>query len=186
VIKYHPGCTPQYALSISVKALNNATNSDGLCPTLLVFGSTPPFPDVRTIFPSQRDSIRAICSARIDFERILEDRIVNSALKSTAPPAENHVLSTGEIAYVHRENMKRWIGPLKLINTYGTNALVLLDGTPREFNVAQLKPESILDPAIDTIPDARKVYITEVLSPNDPRKSLFEPAITTEINGLID
>jgi hypothetical protein len=90
------------------------------------------------------------------------------------------------MVYVYRENMKLWISPLKLIHTQGKHALVLLNGTPREFNIAQLKPAPILDPATDPITDAQQVYITEVLSPNDPRKSLFGPAISKEMNGLID
>jgi hypothetical protein len=186
VIKDDPDCTSEYALSISVKALNDTADNDGLCPTLLVFGIIPPFPDAPTIYPNQQDRKRAMCTARMEFERILAEKRVNIGPKSTVPSAANHVFSAGEMVHVHRENMKRWIGPLKLIHTYGKHALVLLKDTPREFNVAQQMPAPILGRAIDPVTDARTVYITEVLSPNDPRKSLFWSAIAQEMNGLVD
>jgi hypothetical protein len=49
VIEDHPDCNSDYALSISVKSLNDTTNNDGLGPTLLVFGIIPPFPDACTL-----------------------------------------------------------------------------------------------------------------------------------------
>jgi hypothetical protein len=58
------------ALQISVKAMNDTMNNDGLVHSLLVFGIMPRYPGIKTELPIQAERMRALDVARTEMETI--------------------------------------------------------------------------------------------------------------------
>ncbi len=71
------------ALSVAVHGLNNTANSEGLVPTLLVFGTTPKIPlgNVEHLCPNQRQRFEAMEKARKEMEVIVAKQRLKLALK---------------------------------------------------------------------------------------------------------
>jgi hypothetical protein len=184
----HPGLTTELCLAISVKAMNDTFNADGLCPTLLVFGVAPRVPNAEFVLPNNVERFRAMQLARAEYAKIVAQQRTRKA--ANAKPPSNEHIGGGDMVYVYREKPQKWVGPVKCL--YRDEKLVLVamgTGAPVAFNVSQVKRAPIDDPIPTmytgrTLPDF--VLITEVLQPGDPRESLFGPAIHKEITGLID
>ena len=60
-----PAISEEYALSLSVKSMNETAGQNGLCPVLLVFGVLPRMPLSRMYLPKQRDRMKAPKLARL-------------------------------------------------------------------------------------------------------------------------
>jgi hypothetical protein len=84
------------ALRISVKAMNDTMNYDGLVPSLLVFGIMPRYPGIRTELPAQAERMRALDVARTEMETITCELRLRKALTSSFPPASSQRYEIGE------------------------------------------------------------------------------------------
>lgn len=99
-------------LALTVKAINRTVGPKGLFPQLLVFGLLPHQPSISTReFPSQIDRIKALHTAKEEYEKIFSKLIVNRGLKKIPPPASDHVYIPGDFVYAYREGLKSYTGP---------------------------------------------------------------------------
>jgi hypothetical protein len=182
----HPDLETDLALALSCKAMNDTANEDGMCPTLLVFGALPRPLDLSRPSPSLHDRLRAQLTSRKEYARIVAERRVQRGLVTKPPCSADYTIEPGNIVYVYREKAKKWIGPVRCIYRSGKQALVVLDGLPKAFNIAQLKPAPIADPNPDPPTGLVAAFVTEIAHPGDDRESMFDAAKRKEILGLID
>ena len=164
-------------LALAVKAGNDVTNSDGLVPSLLVFGVLPKLPDLSRIPSNQRERFRALAAARKEYEKAISQQCIRAALNRAPPQASNYTFVPGDNVYVYREKLKHWTGPHIVAETDGKSDLVHIGETtgPRQFNVSLVKP-SLIPPTsyfirADDYPTPFSAYWTKVLEPKDPRVS---------------
>ena len=95
----HKTLSPDLSLSLAVHAVNDTVGPHGLCPTLLVFGVIPKMPDVTpNTFPAQQERLRAMVSARAEYEKYVGRALVNRGLRSIPPPATDHKYMPGDYA----------------------------------------------------------------------------------------
>jgi transposase InsO family protein len=182
----HPDLEMDLALALSCKAMNDTANEDGLCPTLLVFGALPRPLDLSRPSPSLHDRLRAQLTARKEYARIVAERRVQRGLVTKPPRSADYTIEPRNMVYVYREKAKKWIGPVRCIYRSGKQALVVMDGLPKAFNIAQLKPAPIADPNPDPPTGPVAAFVTETVHPGDDRESMFDAAKRKEILGLID
>jgi transposase InsO family protein len=182
----HPGLTDEMCLALSVQAMNDNFNADGLCPTLLVFGVRPKFPRVPFLRPANVERFHAMATARKEYgEMVAHER--NRRAISKRPPPE-HLIVPGDMVYVYREGPRKWIGPVLCLHRDEKHVLVAMGtGAPVEFNITQIKPAPIVDPSPTGYSKSTPfVCITEIVPAGDPREYRFGPAIKQEILGLIE
>jgi transposase InsO family protein len=67
-----PHFAPALLLQIAVKAINNTMGTNGLVPSLHVFGVVPKFPPTSTNLSKQRDRMTALAAAQNENERNCE------------------------------------------------------------------------------------------------------------------
>jgi hypothetical protein len=60
-----PHVGPALLLRIAVKTINDAMGTDGLVPSLLVFGAVPRFPPMSIDLPKQRDRMAALAASQM-------------------------------------------------------------------------------------------------------------------------
>jgi hypothetical protein len=131
--------------------------------------------------------------ARGEYEKILAQRRIDTALTRRPPPSANYVFEPGQWVYAYRETSKLWTGPHLLAEVNGKAAYVHLGERtcPRHFNIAQLKPSFTEqnvppDESIGSAPSPFLTRFTEIIPSSDPRAALFDEAKQQEILGLID
>ena len=191
----HRNIPEDVALAKSVQAMNETVGPLGLVPSLLVFGVLPKLLSVSLReFPNQRDRLRAAATARTEYERIISSMQVQGGIRSIPPPAADRKYSTGEFAYVYREELKHYTGP-HLIASVEDKCVRLHVGErtgPRSFKVSQLRPapvtrHPIYDEQVMELDDGPPTDLhTEVQHPRDPRAGLFDDAKRKEILELVE
>lgn len=179
----HPELSDEHALSLAVYAMNATTNERGLCPMLLVFGVLPKIPEVARVLPCHVDRIKAMHTARQEYNKIIAERRVRQGLKAAPPSAASAAITPGDMVYVWREGPRCWMGPVPVLDRNGKDCTVLLNQTPKSFNITQLKPARVSNPS-----PAEKtfIFLTEVIEKSDPRAAQFDAAKKAEILSLID
>ena len=75
------------ALRLAVKTMNDTMGPDGLVPTLLVYGSLPRLPTSEEDAADQKTRTRALEVARREYEGIVAQRRIATALRSRIPAA---------------------------------------------------------------------------------------------------
>jgi hypothetical protein len=113
----HPGLSEDLCLSLSVQAMNESFNADGLCPTLLVFGVLPKLPNRPHNLLQNADRFRALQIARKEYGQFIAHERNKRASRSQ-PPTE-HLISPGDMVYVYRERPQKWVGPVRCIHRDG-------------------------------------------------------------------
>jgi hypothetical protein len=108
---YHPLVPPDIRLAISVHAMNTTQGPEGLVPITLVFGNTSVIPHVDQVPVAQAARLRAMHTAKAEYEQLLAERRVETALRKNPPAAADCVFDRGSWVYVHREGFKSWTGP---------------------------------------------------------------------------
>jgi hypothetical protein len=167
--------------------------SDGVVPSLLVFGSLPMTPGIHKDFPSQRDRFEAMRSVLVEYERLVAAEIIARELRKQVTPAADRKYNPGDHIYEYRERLKHWRGPHVVSLTDGKKVRVHLGerGGPRSFNIGSSKPAPTTPHSDDVrcsallSADTCRISFTEVLSHGDPRSLKFDDAKRDEILGLI-
>jgi hypothetical protein len=94
----HPNISQELALAYSQKAINETIGTDGLVPTLLVYGSMPRFRaaclDARLQPNSER--FRCMATARAEYTRNVNHQRVQQLLRTRVPPAADRQLHIGQ------------------------------------------------------------------------------------------
>jgi len=166
----HPTVPVDVSLALTVKAMNSTVGPDGLCPQLLVFGVMPRLPSIcPQELPEQKERLRALATARLEYERLVSKELVHRGIRSIPPPACDHKYMPGDFFYVYREGVKHYTGPHLIASVYGKQVrLHVGENTgPREFNIAQLRPA----------PLARLQSMDEILTADTsgPPRVLYTP-----------
>ena len=112
VHKDHPTLPDDLILALAINALNGCAGPKGLCPSLLVFGTTPRLPSSsRRDHASQLDRFRAAATARREYEAIVNQGRLALAARKPTPAAKNAQYLPGDLVYVYRERLRRFTGP---------------------------------------------------------------------------
>ena len=185
----HPSIDPPIALSVAVKAMNDTMNSNGLVPSLLVFG-VPRFPSSSSSHPKQSERMRALTMARLEMETITAELRIQQALLKNIPPASKTVLvlKPGQEVLVYREKQNpHWTGPFKITGSLDKQVFIDRNGTEVQHSVSQVKPYirdpnslyssiqySLLHPIAPQSSSKPSYslnsnFLTETLHPSDPR-----------------
>jgi hypothetical protein len=190
-----PKVPPDDRLLAAVSALNFLPGPDGLVPVLLIFGVLPRIPELAEAPRlDQKRHFAAMASARAENARLVARRRVETGLHRQVPPAADFLdkITPGSQVYCYRERLRHWTRPHTVADVNRESVHVHLGERtgPRAFNIAQLKP-ALAPPHVHferstcAAREGTYVYWTEVLSPGDPRASLFEQAKKDEILDLI-
>jgi hypothetical protein len=76
---------PALRLRIAVKAINDTMGTNGLVPSLLVFGVVPRFPPMIIDLPKQRDRMAAHAAAQMEMSAIVSENRITAALTHNVP-----------------------------------------------------------------------------------------------------
>jgi hypothetical protein len=94
--------------------MNTTQGPEGLVPITLVYGKTPVIPHVDQVSVAQAPRLRAMHTAKAEYEQLLAERRIQTALRKKPPPAADYVFNLDDWVYVYREGSKSWTGPHKL------------------------------------------------------------------------
>ena len=204
---------PSLLLSMSVFAMNITLGPEGVVPSVLVFGEfpslrmlhEPPTPEA-TVF----DRARVANAARKEMEHHMARLRVQRALHHRVPRSADTSFQPGDKVLFWREKIinnriGEWVGPYSVATVDYRTKIVHVkesqDGLSRPYNFAQVKPyvserapshaflvevhRGLNEYSTDVEDD---VFLTEVLSPNDPRASSarMTEAKKTEIKGSLE
>ena len=129
-----------FALTLSVKAMNDTAGPDGLVPTLLVFGAMPRIPLVPVALPGQVERMKAMEDARAEMSKIMAKSRLRRALKSKVSPATDADISIGEEVLVYKEKpINEWLGPGKVLSIDKKSLKVDLDGNVSTLSIDKVK-----------------------------------------------
>lgn len=73
------------ALRLSIKAMNDTMDPEGLVPSLLVFGVVLSIPVINKTLPEERDRMAALSMARTDMATVTAELRISQAIKSKLP-----------------------------------------------------------------------------------------------------
>jgi hypothetical protein len=117
------------ALAYSQKAINETIGTDGIVPTLLVYGSMPRSRaaglDARLQPNSER--FRCMATARAEYTRIVNNQRVQQLLRTRVPPAADRQLHIGQHVFVWREKERKYCGPFAILNLSNDGTHVTLN-----------------------------------------------------------
>jgi hypothetical protein len=126
---------------ISVKAMNDTMNYDGLVPSLLVFGIMPRYPGIRTELPTQAERMRALDVARTEMETITCKLRLRGALTSSIPSASSQAYTLGENILVYRDKeTPHWQGPYRILAINEKQIFINNNGKRVLHSISQVKP----------------------------------------------
>jgi hypothetical protein len=118
------------ALAYSQKAINETIGTDGILPTLLVYGSMPRFRaaglDARLQPHSER--FRRMATARAEYTRIVNHQRAQQLLRPRVPQVGDRQLHIRQHMFVWREKERKYCGPFAILN-------LSEDGTQVTLNV---------------------------------------------------
>jgi hypothetical protein len=183
----NPQTSDAFALSCSIKAVNDSAGPDGLVPSILVFGVAPRLPIGKPQgHPSNVERIRTMRSAMDEYKNIIGQERIRRAM-SNAHKQQNHIFESGELVLVYRDKHRDAKGPYRVVDVQGKVVYVdYSSAEPRKsFSPAQLRPylspttatNSLLvdlHSAFRTVNAERKratpqVLLTEQVLPKDAR-----------------
>jgi hypothetical protein len=119
--------------------MNDTVGSEGLVPTLLVFGIIPSLSADGSL-PNQHDRMLAMDSARREMDIIVSELRIKRALSSKTPRGAILVYIPGELVYVYRERPAKWIGPFP-ITKIDVKTVYVRDGQDEKpFSITSVKP----------------------------------------------
>lgn len=142
-IRYgEPTIDPHMALKVSVKAIIDTMNSDGLVPSLLVFGVLPLFPPVNATLPIQQERMRSLQIARMEMETIPAEIRLRRALLSNLPAASSIPLYSDQEDLVYRGDEKpfKWAGPFHITRLEDKQVYNDRNGKEVQQSITQVKP----------------------------------------------
>ena len=134
-------------LQLAVKCLNDTVGPEGLCPTVLVYGTFPKLTR-RTPAESQIHRARTIDKASEQLLKEYAKRKVAFGLRHTHSPKGKEQeddlskLPFGSPVYVYRDKPKQWEGPFKFVNLDGNTVTVQLPHGRRIFRSTAVKAKN--------------------------------------------
>lgn len=136
-----PSISPEAALQMAIKAVNDTAGPDGIVPTLLVFGAYPRMTDESPPSPSVRLRAIAYRKAVEEVRRAHAERQVKEGLAMRNGPNTAYTinLTVNSLVRVYREK-KGWTGPFRLIAIEGENCTVQGSHGSHTFRSTQVKP----------------------------------------------
>jgi hypothetical protein len=178
---------------MSLHAMNTTQGPEGLMPITLVLGNTPVIPHVDQVPITQAARLRAMHTAKAEYEQLLAERRVETALRKKPPAAADYVFDRGDWVYVYREGTKSWTGPHQVAAIDEKCVYVHLGEQfgPGAFNIAQLKPaisqqSQPTEDSIFSVPTHWPTLFTKILTAGDDLEALFGDAKRAEVLSLID
>lgn len=159
ITKEIPGISPELAMQMSLKALNNFVGPNGLIPTLLVFGAYPQMVEMDASSPTITQRTIVMEKAMEEVRKSIASRQVNNALNTWNGPSTTllHDLPLKSLVLVYRKDNASqsgsWKGPYKLLSLEGKSAVVELQSGPTRFRsiIVKLYYKTTLDNAeVDT------------------------------------
>ena len=93
----------EYTLSFAVHAMNNTAGSNGLSPTLLLFGVVPRIPIVPSQLPDQRRRMKAWKTARTEIMKHIAKVRLSEERRRNVPAAANNDIRAGMKVLFYRE-----------------------------------------------------------------------------------
>ena len=175
------------ALQLSVMAVNDTVGPEGLCPTLLVFGSYPrPARAVRAC--TQVSRAAALESAAKEVARIHAEKKVAFALRYRGPYGRGRDdlarLNMGDEVLVYQDKSNKWEGPFRFIAIDGDTVTVEFPHGRRIFRSTAVRPK----PAGDDQPFLETATSSAMLAEKaveETEKCDFAASRKAEIEGLL-
>ena len=116
-------------------------NSDGVVPSLLVFGVLPTFPSSSSSHPKQSERMRALTMARLEIDTITAELRIHQALLRNLPSASKMVLQLDREVLVYREKQNpHWTRLSKITRLLNKQVFIDLQGTEVQHSFSQVKP----------------------------------------------
>lgn len=140
------GLSRESALQMAVKSVNDTAGSNGLVPTLLVFGAYPRMHELDPPAPSISQRAAAIKKAMDEVQKYRAEQQVADALNTRNGPVVNHLhdLPLNSDVLVWREgnagHIGKWTRPFKLLSIEGETCRVELSSGSTEFRSTVVKP----------------------------------------------
>ena len=198
----HEDLPPSHLLALSIRAMNDTSGTNGLVPTLLVFGVLPRIPILPSKLPDQVKRLQVMMNARKEMNAIVAKSALSRAMKTNVPSAAKKTFKIGDEVLVFREKpICKWVGPFKIITIDNKMAHLDYNGELKLYSIDKLKKYTV-DPItvppppsneghntppdgnLDVVPDLLK-ELESVLSKSDsgnpPTSSLAD-----ELLGLIE
>lgn len=111
-----PDMSKETLLSLSTHAGNTTAGSEGLTPSLLVFGAIPRLPigNLTSIPPTQKQRFEAMKMAREEMYTITAERRIKQALLPGTQKPQPFIPKEGDLVRVYREKEMKFEGPFKV------------------------------------------------------------------------
>eukprot|EP00170_Pyropia_yezoensis_P001807 contig_7709_g1811 len=163
----HGGLSQESALILACHAMNSTAGTNGLIPTLLVFGVIPRMPVAPLRLPVQRDRVQAMVTARAEVLANISRTRLRTALAAPVPAAADRDVHPGMKVLVYREPpANEWVGPYTDVSQADKMVSLAVDGQAKLFSIDKVK--EYLPPA-----------------PSQPT-ARFQEAAIKEVGGLRD
>jgi hypothetical protein len=177
---------------MSVHATNITQGPEGLVTITLLFGNTPVIPNADQVPVTQAARLRAMHTAKAEYEQLLAERLVETALRKKPPSAADYVFDRGNWVYVYRADTKSWTEPHQVAAIDEKCVFVHLAEQfgPRAYKIAQLKPalSQKSQPTEDSIGSVLTHWptrFTEILTAEANREAPFGDAKRAKGPSLI-
>ena len=149
--------TDEECLQLAVKCVNDTVGPEGLCPTLLVYG-TIPRPPRRTPAATQVQRSEAVERGLVAVKKEMAKRKVAFALRhprsAEAQRQEDklRLLPAGSPVRIYRSKAKKWEGPYPMINVDEGVVTVQMPRGRRIFRSSAVKPAASGTPVLHQLP----------------------------------
>lgn len=130
-----------FLLRLATKAINDTMGVDGLVPSLLVFGFIPRFPIISTKLLNQTERMKALATAKAEYEAIVAKQRITTVLQHAKPTATDRVYDLGDEKLVYREEPREWVGPMTVTRAQEKIVSVRSEsGYTGDFSKVHFKP----------------------------------------------
>lgn len=148
--EHHSSITPESALQMARKAMNDLRGPSGFPPTMLVFGMMPrdKSAGLNAKLLKNSERFKAMMTARKENTRVLNDSIIKRMLKERISPSCDRRVSIGEKLFVFREKTSNrkagYDGPFTVQQVSADDQIRLdcANSTSKWFSADQCKPVS--------------------------------------------
>jgi hypothetical protein len=140
--------------------------TNGLVPSLLVFGVVPRFPLMSIDLTKQRDRMAALAAAQMEVSAIVSENQITVALAHNVPSSVDRTYEVGEEVLVFREKEKSWTGTMVVVLVIDKNITVKYLESERvlRFSAQHIQPFLRDSPSTDVYEDS--IEITHVMLSN--------------------
>jgi hypothetical protein len=140
--------------------------TNGLVPSLLVFGVVPRFPLMSIDLTKQRDRMAALAAAQMEVSAIVSENQITAALAHNVPSSVDRTYEVGEEVLVFREKEKSWTGTMVVVLVIDKNITVKYLESERvlRFSAQHIQPFLRDSPSTDVYEDS--IEITHVMLSN--------------------